>query len=81
MSISGRMHEANEACFASVRGEVRTLFGALCRNKSADLVMTGRKVQCFFVRCNAGEGVPVLNGEAVCVLALYFRFPRAILCL
>ncbi|CAM9752985.1 unnamed protein product [Ectocarpus sp. 4 AP-2014] len=39
------MHEANEACYASVRGELRSLFGALCRNKSADLVMAGPKLE------------------------------------
>ncbi|CAM9172353.1 unnamed protein product [Pylaiella littoralis] len=45
VACEGRMHEANEDCYASVRGEVRTLFGALCRNKSADLVMTGPKLE------------------------------------
>ncbi|CAM9455859.1 unnamed protein product [Ectocarpus fasciculatus] len=39
------MHEANEACYTSVRGELRSLFGALCRNKSADLVMAGPKLE------------------------------------
>lgn len=41
---SGRMREANETCYAAVRGELQTLFGALCRNKTADLVMAGTKV-------------------------------------
>lgn len=41
----GRMHEANEACYTVVRRELRTLFGALCRNKSADIVFSGRKVR------------------------------------
>ncbi|CAM9297243.1 unnamed protein product [Scytosiphon promiscuus] len=45
VACEGRMREANEACYASVRTELRTLFGALCRNKSADLVMTGRKLE------------------------------------
>lgn len=40
------MHEANEAAYASVRDELRTLFGAICVNKSADLVMAGSKVRC-----------------------------------
>ncbi|CAM9725455.1 unnamed protein product, partial [Ectocarpus sp. 12 AP-2014] len=45
VACEGRMHEANEACYASVRGELRSLFGALCRNKSADLVMAGPKLE------------------------------------
>lgn len=43
------MHEANEAAYASVRGELRTLFGAVCVNKSADLVMIGTKVRAAFL--------------------------------
>lgn len=42
----GRMSEANERCYAVVRRELRTLFGALCANKSADLVFAGDKVRC-----------------------------------
>lgn len=38
------MREANETCYAAVRGELQTLFGALCGNKTADLVMAGAKV-------------------------------------
>lgn len=44
MQPTGRMHEANRACYAVVREELQTLFGALCRNKSADIVFATRKV-------------------------------------
>eukprot|EP00904_Undaria_pinnatifida_P001449 jgi/Undpi1/11304/HiC_scaffold_30.g13602.m1 len=45
VACEGRMREANETCYASVREELRTLFGALCRNKTADLVMVGTKLE------------------------------------
>lgn len=38
------MREANETCYAAVRAELQALFGALCRNKTADIVMAGAKV-------------------------------------
>lgn len=43
LRFAGRMREANEACYAVVRTELRTLFGALCKNKSADLIFSGTK--------------------------------------
>lgn len=39
------MHEANEACYAVVRRELQTLFGAVCTNKSADIVFAGERVR------------------------------------
>lgn len=49
MRFAGRMREANEACYAVVRTELRTLFGALCKNKSADLTFSGAKVRVIYV--------------------------------
>ncbi|CAM9530998.1 unnamed protein product, partial [Discosporangium mesarthrocarpum] len=39
------MHEANEACYQVVQREFRILFGAMCSNKEADLLLAGRKLE------------------------------------
>lgn len=49
LRFAGRMREANEACYAVVRTELRTLFGSLCKNKSADLILSGTKARVIYV--------------------------------
>ncbi|CAM9351737.1 unnamed protein product [Choristocarpus tenellus] len=39
------MQEANESCYSVVKREFRILFGAMCRNKSADLLLAGDKLE------------------------------------
>lgn len=72
---SGRMREANETCYASVREELRTLFGALCRNKTADLVMVGTKVRVCSWESSAEGTCPSYASD--CVATSRLRPPRA----